>query len=215
MWTMRSREVMVIRMETPLDHPKAVRRIPARMRVALGVAVLAVAATAAATTPHAAAVPQSRSSEPIMAGTTLESDEGYCTAGLVLKDNSALGGVTEYRRSVRFILTAGHGGQVGEHFTTTAGNVVGDVVWKSTTHDLMLIRVEPRLDRGVAAGCQGVLDGDSGAPLYAFNGNVFGILYGEWGDVGPDGSPRQRGVSYTPVSEFFAEQGGYALAPAE
>ncbi|HEY6793483.1 MAG TPA: trypsin-like serine protease [Kineosporiaceae bacterium] len=212
-----------------------------------------------------------------------------------------MSGITEYRRSVRFILTAGHCGQVGDHFTTTSGVDVGDVIWKSASHDFLLIRVEPRLDRGVAPGCvpggstlpcvaisshyypravgrvftggplqsesvavggwtlsgssicvsagfsgtvcghtstptpadmppdgpnqqdtaytrgpaDTIVEGDSGAPLYAFNGNVFGVLIGKWGRVQSDGSHVMRGVHYTPVSLFFAEQSGYALAPPE
>ncbi|HEY6796790.1 MAG TPA: trypsin-like serine protease [Kineosporiaceae bacterium] len=275
-------------------------RIPPRAGVALGVAILTIVATAAVTVSRAAADPQSRGSEPFMAGTHMTSRNAECTAGLVLRDYSTFSGITEYRRSVRFILTAGHCGQVGDHFITVPdGNVVGDVVWKSATHDLLLIRVEPRLDRGVAPGCQpgsGTLPcvaisshyypravgrvftggpvnsdsvpvggttpsgvpicfsggvsgticghtsiprpagrypdppaaqdrafttgpasepGDSGAPLYSFNGNVFGILYGRYGDTRDDGSRQAFGVSYTPVSVFFAEQSGYALAPPE
>ncbi|HEY6793150.1 MAG TPA: trypsin-like serine protease [Kineosporiaceae bacterium] len=278
------------------------RRIPLRGRVAVGVAVLAIAATAAVTVPRAAAVPRSRGSEPFMAGTDMHSNRAArCTAGLVLMDNSLLGGITEYRRSVRFVLTAGHCGQVGDRFfTVPEDNVVGDVVWKSATHDLLLIRVEPRLDRGVAPGClpgsstlpcvaisshyypravgrvftggpgnsdsiavggttqsgvsicisggvggtvcghtsaprppDGPPDdptgaqqlsftsgpatqfGDSGGPLYAFNGNVFGILYGDSRRTRADGSSESLGAIYTPVSVFFAETSGYALAPPE
>ncbi|HEY6793177.1 MAG TPA: trypsin-like serine protease [Kineosporiaceae bacterium] len=277
-------------------------RIPSRVRVgvvAVGVAVLAVAATAAVTVPRAVAVPQSRGGEPFMAGTDMRGTSMRCTAGLVLMDNSVLGGTTEYRRSVRFVLTAGHCGQVGDRFVTVPeGNVVGDVVWKSPTHDLLLIRVEPRLDRGVDPGCLpgswtlpcvavsahyypravgrvftggpqqsesvpvggttqsgvpicisggvsgticghtsappptdyppdppdardraftagsvGTQPGDSGAPLYSFNGNVFGIATGIYGEIMDDGSSSIRGVRYTPVSVFFAETSGYAPAP--
>ena len=49
-------------------------------------------------------------SRAIMAGTKLVGVRGACTAGLVLKDDSALSGLTEYRRSVRVVLTAGHCG---------------------------------------------------------------------------------------------------------
>ncbi|HEY6795426.1 MAG TPA: trypsin-like serine protease [Kineosporiaceae bacterium] len=255
---------------------------------------------AAVAVPRAAAVPQSRGSVPFMAGTMMSGTHMGCTAGLVLMDTSVFGGITEYRRSVRFILTAGHCGQVGDRFTTMPeGNVGGDVVWKSATHDLLLIRVEPRLDRGVAPGCipgsgtlpcvaisshyypravgrvftggpgnsdsvavggttqsgvsicisggvSGTICGhtsmprpagfppdppdaqdraftsgpstvpaDSGGPLYSFNGNVFGILRGDNATMRAGGSIDILGAIYTPVSVFFAERSGYALAPPE
>ncbi|THJ48087.1 S1 family peptidase [Candidatus Frankia alpina] len=129
------------------------QRIPERMRAVLTVAILAISGTVLSVTP-AIAVPQSRSAEPFMAGTTMFSATKRCTAGLVLKDNSFFGGITEYRRSVRFILTAGHCGSVGDQWTTTSGQVVGKAVWKSAAHhDFLLIRVEPRRDLGVAPGC--------------------------------------------------------------
>ncbi|HEY6793151.1 MAG TPA: trypsin-like serine protease [Kineosporiaceae bacterium] len=283
-------------------RPHVRGRLPSRVRVAVGVAVLTIAATAAVTVPRAVAVPRSRGSEPFMAGTDMHSNRAArCTAGLVLMDNSLLGGTTEYRRSVRFVLTAGHCGQVGDRFTTVPeGNVVGDVVWKSATHDLLLIKVEPRLERGVDPACQpgswtlpcvaisahyypravgrvftggpqqsesmavrgttpsgvpicisggisgticghraaprpegyppdppntqdlaftrgpATQPGASGAPLCSVNGNVFGILWGDYGPINADGSQAPAvGVIYTPVSVFFAETSGFALAPPE
>jgi hypothetical protein len=233
-----------------------------------------------------------------MAGSTLNfpNNNTTCTAGLILNDWSALGAITEYRRSVRFILTAGHCGSVGDHVTNPLEQVAGDVVWKSAVHDFLLIRVEPRLDHGVAPGCMpgsgslpcvsisshyypraignlfvggpqlssniavngitmsgasicisggvggttcghtstprpqsfpadppgradlsftngpmtSIGEGDSGAPLYSSNGNAFGILTGGWGSDGTI-----AGARYTPVSQFFAEQSGYGLAPPE
>ncbi|HEY6794193.1 MAG TPA: trypsin-like serine protease [Kineosporiaceae bacterium] len=279
-------------------------RVLARAGAVLAVAGLVLVGSAGVTgvTATSSAAVQSRDAEPFMAGTSLryrdsQGTTGGCTAGLVLQDNSVLGGISEYRRSVRFILTAGHCGTVGERWTTTSGAFVGNAVWKSPTHDLMLIRVEPRLDRGVAPGCepgsstlpcvaisshyypravgkvftggpfnsdsipvtgtaasdtnicisggyngttcghastpqppevpatpsfaQGALftrgpmgllsEGDSGGAVFSNNGNVFGIPIGNWG--GSDGV--SRGVWYTPVDRFFAEQSGYALAPPE
>jgi len=132
-----------------ISRSLARRLVPARVRAVLAVAVLSIAGTVAVVTATAAAAPQFRSAQPFMAGT----DIGVCTAGLVLTDDTLFGKATQYRRSVRFILTAGHCGSVGDNFTTPSGQVVGDAIWKSPTHDFLLIKVEPELKRGGVIGC--------------------------------------------------------------
>jgi hypothetical protein len=146
------------------------------------VVVLAIVATVVAVAATSSAAPQSRRAEPFMAGTLFSTANGSCTAGLILKDNSRLSGITEYRRSVRFILTAGHCGSVGDRFTTAAGTTVGDVVWKSSTHDFLLVRVEPRLDRGVAPGC---IPGSQTLPCVAISSHYYPRAVGRVFTGGP------------------------------
>ncbi|HEY6797684.1 MAG TPA: trypsin-like serine protease [Kineosporiaceae bacterium] len=182
-------------------------RILARAGAVLSLAGLLLAGSAG-TTATSSAAPQPRDAEPFMAGTSLrqaDSHEG-CTAGPVLQDNSLLGGITEYRRSVRFILTAGHCGTVGEQWTTTSGVFVGSVVWKSTTHDLMLIRVEPRLDQGVNPGC---IPGSGTLPCVAISSHYYPRAVGRVFTGGPYNSDSIAVTGTTRSAGDICISGGY------
>jgi Trypsin len=182
----------------------------ARAGAALAVAGMMVVGSAG-TTAISSAGPQPRDAEPFMAGTSLRHEDSRggttgCTAGVVLQDNSLPGRVTEYRRSVRFILTAGHCGEVGQQWKTTAGLIVGNVVWKSATHDLMLIRVEPRLDQGVAPGCT---PGSGTLPCLAISSHYYPRAVGNVFTGGPYTSDNIAVTGTTAATDRICISGGY------
>jgi hypothetical protein len=75
---------------------------------------------------------------------------------LVLQATGLLSNVTDYQRAVRYVLTAGHCGNVNDAisvYTNPAGQVqVGTVIWKSGISDLEVIRIEPDSQRGQVCG---------------------------------------------------------------
>jgi hypothetical protein len=98
------------------------------------------------------AVDPGRQELPIVAGTELAFPTGNCTAGLVLVADGVLWNVTQYQRAVRYVLTAGHCGEVndavGLNTASSGRKQVGKVIWKSGVSDLELVRIEPDSQRG-------------------------------------------------------------------
>ncbi|HEY6798773.1 MAG TPA: trypsin-like serine protease [Kineosporiaceae bacterium] len=257
----------------------------------LGVVALGVTALVVTGSGPASAVDAVRQQLPIVAGTELSLPGGACTAGAVLTANGLLWNVTDYQRSVRYVVTAGHCGSVNDPVSvrTPSGVVqVGKVTWTSDRADLALVRIEPDASRrqlcgsgpdgprcvisvaytpratgkvllpagavsvtstgtpgsseifctsGITTGAMCVWHtyvppqpiselpagaslaesaasnteiGDSGGPVVSRSGVLYGIIASR----GRVGSSVPDVTVYTTMDQFFKEQSGYSLAPA-
>jgi hypothetical protein len=104
-------------------------------------------------------VERERQMTPIKGGTELRfPDEKNCTAGMVLKKNGLWANLTSSRKAVRYVVTGGHCGSIGDQ-VIVANRTLGKVIWKSGISDLMLIRVLPSYYQTSHCGI-----GGSGAP---------------------------------------------------
>jgi len=109
-------------------------------------ALVAASVTAMAIGSGTAQAATRRQQLPIVAGTELSFEGSWCTAGLVLQANGFLSNLTQYRVATRYVLTAGHCGDVGESVSVETDSeeiVVGTVTWKSEVSDLALVEVPP------------------------------------------------------------------------
>ncbi|WP_144267602.1 chymotrypsin family serine protease [Leifsonia xyli] len=124
------------------------RRARGRVLKAAMAVVLVAGAVLVSEAPASAVRPE-RMTTPVMAGTELIFPGTYphpCTAGFVVKKNGFWSNLTSYRRAIRYVVTAGHCGNVGD-VVDTAGGPIGKVIWKSNISDLMMIRVLPAVAR--------------------------------------------------------------------
>jgi hypothetical protein len=129
------------------------RRIIARWAVA----VLLVAVGVLGQTGAGPALASGAESLPVIAGDRLTYPRGnVCTAGAILRDSSSGQQLTQYRRSIRYVLTAGHCGDMGDQVRTGSA-VLRAVVGKSSVSDLELVRVDPQ--RFLTFGCHATTRG--------------------------------------------------------
>ena len=126
-----------------------VAQIRSRSKLAaVGAALALVAASVTAVTlgSGTAQAATGRQQLPIVAGTELAFEGGWCTAGLVLQANGVWSNLIQYRAATRYVLTAGHCGDSGDSVrveTDYEDVVAGTVTWKSDVSDLALVEVPP------------------------------------------------------------------------
>lgn len=83
-----------------------------------------------------------RSQTPIISGTKLTFPTMDCSAGLAVNKTGFFDNVTQYQRAVRYVVVAGHCGEVNDP-VLLGHNSVGKMVWKSGKSDLGLVKIEP------------------------------------------------------------------------
>lgn len=116
----------------------------AHRAVALVVAICGLSTVVTLGPSGPAATAQSlRDQIPIVAGTALEVQGArLCTAGAVLRSTSLLSRARPIANATRYVVTAGHCGNVGE--TVKVGDsAAGTVIWASLTYDLALVKIPP------------------------------------------------------------------------
>jgi hypothetical protein len=70
-----------------------------------------------------------------------------CTAGGVFQSSTRVR--TAFQAAVRYVLTAGHCGELGD-VVKVGGVDIGVVSWRSSTSDLLLVKVDPSVTRRTA-----------------------------------------------------------------
>lgn len=131
-------------------------RITRRKRARIAIfGVVLTFATACAGAPPANAVTVFRTQFPIVAGTGLITPGGgMCTVGAVLKSTGLLSLLTSYQRAVRYIVMAKHCANYDGAELTLRNQDAARVIWRSSTDDLLIAKVEPSTRRNVV--CTGV-----------------------------------------------------------
>ncbi|WP_348521239.1 trypsin-like serine protease [Curtobacterium flaccumfaciens] len=120
-----------------------------RVRLAAAVAVIVglTGALLASAPASADTIPSNpdRIVEPVIAGTKVNVPFGSCTVGAVLVPKSIFSRITTYQRAVRWLVLAKHCAPM--YATVSIGSSpLGNVVWRSATSDIELVRVSPRRD---------------------------------------------------------------------
>lgn len=97
------------------------------------------------------AVSEFREQIPLQAGSHIAVGESRCTVGAVLVSTSWYASLIPSARATRYIVTAGHCGEVGDPIRVNYQGVIGSVVWKSAILDAEIAQIDPLPES--RAGC--------------------------------------------------------------
>ncbi|PPF25978.1 hypothetical protein C5C34_00620 [Rathayibacter rathayi] len=88
-------------------------------------------------------VSEFREQIPIQAGSFIAAGKYRCTVGAVLVSTSFYAAVSPKAKATRYIVTAGHCGNVGDPIRVNLQGIIGSVIWKSTMLDVSIARIDP------------------------------------------------------------------------
>jgi hypothetical protein len=142
--------------------------------------------------------------------TCAPSSQGFHCTGITTFTPQASGRVvleTLRNRAIEAIPVTGTGAPADGEVFCVSGKVTGQsCTWRSAPWQRAYGERTP--GEAAATGESLVLGGDSGAPVLSADGRIYGVLEGDVHGLDV------AAMIYTRISRFFADAGGYALAPA-
>lgn len=187
------------------QHKRDRRKAARRRRVALSLTALAVSlGMLSASARPASAVSGFRLQLPINAGTFVRLGEWGCTTGAVLSSRSWYLQLSARLKAVRYIVLAGHCGEVGDSISVGSQANVGKVIWKARAADIMIARIDPLARTNW--GCDGSTSLHRCMPITTYTPRAVGNVF-LFDQAGRYASVPVTGSGTPGVNEIFCTSG--------